>query len=315
MCCAKGIVLPCDLRVFGIARKKPEKDIDSQKLYMLSYQSRLNLETGNWKEACTVADNLLKNEDLFPILKICALAVLATIKIRRGDKDTLPLLLEAKALAFETMELQRIIPVLLALLEYEWITGKSYIEMEALSRAINMIVQLGKFSKKSRFYFWLQRAGKDYLVPEEKLESDEGNNVTTVAEEAALWENWGCPYEHALVLFEGSIADKKKALMMIQALGADAVYEKMKLKMRTSGIKNIPRGIRKTTQSNVAHLTEREIDVLLLLKEGMQNKEIADRLFISAKTVDHHISALLFKLDVNTRVKAVQEAIQLEIIK
>jgi DNA-binding NarL/FixJ family response regulator len=57
------------------------------------------------------------------------------------------------------------------------------------------------------------------------------------------------------------------------------------------------------------------MDVLLLLKEGMQNKEIAEKLFISAKTVDHHISAILFKLDVNTRVKAVQEAIHLEIIK
>ena len=292
-----------------------EKDIDSQKLYMLSYKARLNLETGNWKDACIVADNLLKNEDLFPILKICALAVLATIKIRSGDKDALPLLLEAKVLAFETMELQRIIPALLALLEYEWITGKSYIEMEALSKAIHRIMDLGKFSKESRFYFWLRKTGKDYLLPKEKLENDEENSLISFTKELELWENWGCPYEHALALFEGSIADKKKALMMVQSLGADAVYEKMKLEMRTSGIRNIPRGIRKTTQSNAAHLTEREIDVLLLLKEGMQNKEIAGRLFISAKTVDHHISALLFKLDVNTRIKAVQEAIQLEIIK
>jgi DNA-binding CsgD family transcriptional regulator len=290
-----------------------EKDINSQKLYMLSYQSRLNLETGNWKEACTVAGNLLKNEDLFPILKICGLTILATIKIRKGDQGALPLLLEAKVLAFETMELQRIIPALLALLEYEWITGESYIEMDALSRTVNRIVELGKFSKKSRFYFWLRRTGKDYLLPEEKHESDEESNLTTVAEEASLWENWGCPYEHALALFEGTIADKKNALMMVRALGADAVYEKLKLEMRTSGIKSIPRGIRKTTGSNSAHLTERELGILQLLKEGMQNKEIANRLFISAKTVDHHISAILFKLDVKSRAKAVREALSMGI--
>jgi DNA-binding NarL/FixJ family response regulator len=52
-----------------------------------------------------------------------------------------------------------------------------------------------------------------------------------------------------------------------------------------------------------------------LLNEGMQNKEIAARLFISAKTVDHHISSILYKLEVKSRVKAVQEAIRLEIIK
>src|SRR5438128_223915 len=85
-------------------------------------------------------------------------------------------------------------------------------------------------------------------------------------------------------------------------------YWNMKGEMRGSGIKSIPRGIRKTTQSNPALLTDRELDVLRLLHEGMQNKEIAGRLFISAKTVDHHISSILFKLEAKSRVKAVQEA-------
>ena len=72
--------------------------------------------------------------------------------------------------------------------------------------------------------------------------------------------------------------------------------------------------MRKVTRSNAANLTERELGVLQLLKEGMQNKEIAGRLFISAKTVDHHISSILSKLDVNSRAKAVKEAIQMAII-
>ena len=95
----------------------------------------------------------------------------------------------------------------------------------------------------------------------------------------------------------------------------DAIYQKMKMEMRNSGIKSIPRGLRKSTQSNPALLTSRELDVLQLLKEGLRNKEIAGKLFVSVKTVDHHISSILFKLDVNSRAKAVQEALRQEFIK
>jgi len=131
---------------------------------------------------------------------------------------------------------------------------------------------------------------------------------------AMLWEQLGAPYRQALALFEGNEEDKVNAMTLMRKLGASAVCEKMKRDMRNCGIRSIPRGVRKSTQSNPALLTERELGVLQLLKEGMQNKEIAAKLFISAKTVDHHISAILFKLDASSRMKAVQEAIQLGII-
>lgn len=85
--------------------------------------------------------------------------------------------------------------------------------------------------------------------------------------------------------------------------------------MRTSGIKSIPRGIRKTTQSNLAFLTGRESDFLQQLEEGIQNKEIATKLFITVKAVDNHTSAILYKMEVKSRIKTVQKAIRLEIIK
>jgi DNA-binding NarL/FixJ family response regulator len=62
-------------------------------------------------------------------------------------------------------------------------------------------------------------------------------------------------------------------------------------------------------------LTNRELDVLQLLKAGMPNKGIADTLFISAKTVDHRISSILSKLEVKSRAQAVHEALRLEILK
>lgn len=103
--------------------------------------------------------------------------------------------------------------------------------------------------------------------------------------------------------------------MILQQLGATAVVEKMKMEMRAIGIKNIPRGLRQSTRNNPAQLTNRELDVLELLQKGSQNKEIAAALFISTKTADHHISSILFKLDVNTRAKAINEALRLGILK
>ena len=292
-----------------------ERDLDSLKFYMLGWKGRLELETAHWKEANWIAEGLIKNENLLPVIKIGALVVIATIKMRRGDPDAISLLLEAKNTASVTTELQRIIPVLLALLEYEWITGKNYVDEEVFGQTMDMFREVRKISKKSRLYFWLLRARKHCLLPDEKYDEYVTTSITKDVAAAELWEKLGCPYEHALTLFEGSDDDKRAAVSIVHGLGATAVYEKMKGEMRVAGIKSIPRGIRKSTQANPAQLTERELDVLQLLNESMPNKEIASRLFISAKTVDHHISAILFKLEVNSRARAVQEAIRLEIIK
>ncbi len=285
-----------------------ERDLDSLKLYMLGWKARLYLETGVWEKADDLANDILKNEDLVPVIKIGVLVVAATIRTRRGDREALSMLLEAKSMAIDTMELQRIIPVLSALLEYEWVTGESVVESADLDLTIAMISQVGKITKKNRFYYWMRKARKNYLPLQERYEGYEITSVAMARDAAALWEKAGCPYEQALALFDGSDSDKRKAISIVQNLGAQTVFEKMKREMRTSGIKSIPRGMQKKTRSNPALLTERELDVLRMLKKGLQNKEIAGQLFISAKTVDHHISAILFKLDVNSRIKAVPKA-------
>jgi DNA-binding CsgD family transcriptional regulator len=292
-----------------------ERDLDSWTAYMQAEKARLYLKTGHWKEAYTLAENLRRDEDLVPIVKTGILAVIGTIKARNGDPDVLPLLLESKKIALETMELQRIIPAFVALLEYEWITSRLYIEKEDLDAAISMVKEMGNIYENNEFAFWLLKAREDHLQLKEKFAGYEINNISTALKAAVLWGQLHCPYEQALALFEGKEEDKKNAASIMQKLGAAAVYEKLKFNMRNSGIKSIPRGIRKSTMSNPANLTERELDVLQLLKDGLQNKEIADRLFISPKTVDHHVSSIFFKLEVNSRAKAVQEATRKEIIK
>ncbi|MGJ9383051.1 DNA-binding response regulator [Salipaludibacillus neizhouensis] len=65
--------------------------------------------------------------------------------------------------------------------------------------------------------------------------------------------------------------------------------------------------MRKNSQAPVLHeqLTEREKDVLRLMKQGKSNQEIADELYIALKTVKVHVSNILGKLDVHDRTQAV----------
>ncbi|HET6253639.1 MAG TPA: AAA family ATPase [Puia sp.] len=292
-----------------------ELELDSWRTYMLSWKARLLLNTGRWDEASAIAEQLLRNESQASIVKSSALVVIGTIRMRMGEADALPLLLDARSKAFEAMELQQMLPALTALLEYEWITGEPVLEKAAIEYAIGLISQGGTLRESSEFDFWLWKVRGDQVPMHEVHNRYRADHPEKAIENAAGWEGLGSPYEQALFLFEGNEDAKKEAVAIVHRLGATAVYEKMKLEMRSEGIRSIPRGSRKTTRENPAFLTERELGVLELLKEGLHNKEIGSRLFISAKTVDHHISAILSKLDVDSRTKAVREAIRRGIMK
>jgi DNA-binding NarL/FixJ family response regulator len=70
----------------------------------------------------------------------------------------------------------------------------------------------------------------------------------------------------------------------------------------------VPRGKSRATRNHAAGLTARQAEVLNLLAKGRTNTEIADELFVSHRTVENHVSAVLMKLDVATREAAVSGA-------
>jgi DNA-binding NarL/FixJ family response regulator len=99
----------------------------------------------------------------------------------------------------------------------------------------------------------------------------------------------------------------------LQELGARPAAARVARMLRERGVRDVPDGPRATTRSNPAGLTARELEVLTLVAQGLRNGEIAAQLFLSEKTVGHHVSAILRKLDVRTRGQAASEAARLGI--
>ena len=80
-------------------------------------------------------------------------------------------------------------------------------------------------------------------------------------------------------------------------------------------MRDLRQGPHAATRENPSGLTARELDVLRLVATGMRNSQIAERLVVSPKTVDHHVSAILGKLGVKTRTEAAARANRLGIIE
>jgi DNA-binding NarL/FixJ family response regulator len=82
--------------------------------------------------------------------------------------------------------------------------------------------------------------------------------------------------------------------------------------MRELGMRT-PAGPREATRENPAGLTARQLEVLELLVEGLTNAEIAERLVVSTRTAEHHVAAVLLKLEATTRRDAVRRASELQL--
>src|SRR4030095_9495716 len=109
-----------------------DRDLDLGTKYLSVYKARIYLETGDWNEAYNIANNILTMEEQFSLMKIGPRLISATIKMRRGGGDVLPQLREAREKAFETGQLNRILPAITALLEYEWIMDRRFADQADL---------------------------------------------------------------------------------------------------------------------------------------------------------------------------------------
>ena len=98
------------------------------------------------------------------------------------------------------------------------------------------------------------------------------------------------------------MAEARAALEAFERLHAARQVDEAAAVLRSLGAK--PLTARSAVKGTVGQLTKREAEVLELIGHGLSNPEIADRLFISRKTVEHHVGNILGKLGLRTRGQA-----------
>jgi DNA-binding CsgD family transcriptional regulator/tetratricopeptide (TPR) repeat protein len=283
-----------------------ERDLDRGTLYQLAMRARLHLEQGRWLEAEHDAKTVLSTDQT--VARIDALAVLGCVRLRRGDPGARTLLDEVRDLALVTGEIQRIAPMAVARAEAAWLQDDRRRVREEIEAAFELAVKHPEPWRLGELSLWLWRARALERVPDEIAEPYRLEISGDWHAAAAAWKRIGCPYEQALSLANGDRTAQLRALDILTGLGAAPAVQMLRRELRSCGVRRVPRSPSSRTKSNPLGLTGRQLDTLHLISKHLSNKEIAKKLGISPRTVDHHVLAILGKLGVSSRKEAASHA-------
>jgi DNA-binding CsgD family transcriptional regulator len=283
-------------------------DLDLSADYGTAWLARVHFEQGRWGPAVLLAERSMRRETASPLIRIVALTVLGRVVTRRGEPGAQGPLEGAHRLAAVTGDLQRTWPVAAGLAERAWLRRQPADRIQGwVTSDYERSVHLGVPWAKGELAYWMWRAGALTRPPPGCPEPVSLQIAGDWRGAAEAWRAIGCPYEEADALADGDDEARLAALRMFDDLGAAPAAARLRSELRARGVA-VPRGPRATTAAHPAGLTRRQAEVLALLAEGLSNVAIAERLFISPKTVDHHVSAILAKLGVSSRGEAAAEA-------
>jgi len=281
-----------------------EHDFDSHRNYQQAWLATVQVLTGQFDLGEQTAADLLKHDDLSTISRIMALVAIGRARSRRGTVSARSVLDEALDLASPTATLQRLAPVRLARAELGWLADdpeEAKLEADAISA---LAVGHRHQWHAAEAAYWLQLAGEVPSHPVWFAPPYASQLAGDWQRAAQLWEERNCPYEQARALSSGDDSAKLTALRIFDALGARPAAELVRRALRRSGATQIPRGPRPATRDQRFGLTARQHEIGLLLALNLTNRMISLRLKISEKTVEHHVTAILTKLEVRTRAEA-----------
>ncbi len=285
-----------------------ERDLEFARMYIMAWQAQLHLLRGRWQQAEEAASLVLQSPGTSIGSRGPALMALGRLQARQGHTGAGAALAESLELLFSLGFGQREGMVRAALAESAWLAGDSARTLTEARAVFDRAVQQHHPWVAGELAYWRWRCGDrveiaDWMAQPYVLEIRGDWRAA-----AAAWESLGCPYEQARALAEGDQDAQVAALQIFERLGARPAIDEVRQKLQAAGVQSIPRGPRQATLENPFQLTNRQMEVLALLVENLTDAEIAARLVISPKTVGHHVSAVLARMNVKSREEAAELA-------
>ena len=295
-------------------RYTTERDLDANRAYLEAWSALSDVHRGRWPRAGALALSVIEGPTRGTIAGIMALLALGRLRARRGDPDAWEALDEALLLADRTGSLQRVGPVRAARAEAAWLAGDVDRAATEAAAAFDLARAKAHPWHVGELGWWLRKGGRDPGTLDPVAEPWRLQHDGESRAAAAAWEALECPFEAARALLESDdVADVREAHERFDDLGARPAAALAGKRLRELGARVIPRGKRPSTLANPAGLTTREMEVLALVASGLPTQSIAARLYLSPRTVDHHVSAVLGKLGVARRGEAAAAAERLGI--
>jgi len=287
--CDAGIAY-CDAR---------DRDLDSARLRIR--RACACIEQCDWPAARTELQQVIATPNLGLLEQEQAQLLIAVLDMRLGNASSAGYwtrLIDGRAALRVDAWFAPSAP---ATVEAAWLRGDRQAALRIARAALPAALRTGERWRIGRLACWLRRCGEDPIVDMAQVAPPCRHELAGEARRAATaWAALGCHYEQAMALMavgHGRDADAlREALVLFDALGAAPAARSARQALRAAGVRDVPRGPYRAVRDDPQGLSARERTVLELLRQGLSNRDIAQRLHRSERTVEHHVSALLSKL-------------------